>query len=57
MDWTARSSASNHRKIEKNQKSIEKGKMGSREKWECGNKIVVRVDEFRKIDGEMGIAI
>jgi hypothetical protein len=57
MDWSKRSSTSHNRKTEKNQMPIENGKMGSRKKGECGDKIPMCMDEFGEIESEMGIAL
>lgn len=57
VDWPKRGSTSHQWKIEKNQETIENRQKRSRKEWKRGDQIVVCLDEFRKIEGEMGIAI
>lgn len=57
MDRTTRSSTSDDRKIEKNIGTVESGKMGSREKWECSDENPMYLDEHRKTASEMGTIV
>jgi len=57
MDWTSRSGSSHHGKIDHDKMPIESGEMGSWKTGECGDQILVCVDEFGKIESEMGIAL
>jgi len=57
VDWAKRISTSDEWKVEKNKKTFKDCEIRGREKWKCGNKIVVCMDEFGKIDGEMGTTV
>jgi len=57
MDWAKGIGTSNKWEIENNKETVEDCERRSRKEWKCGDKIVVRMDEFRKIDGEMGTIV
>jgi hypothetical protein len=57
MDWPKRSRSSHQWEIEKNQETIKNRQKRSWKEWKRGNQIGVCLDELRKIEGKMGIAI
>jgi ribosomal protein S8E len=57
LDWSKWGSPSDNREIDENQNQIKSGEMGSGKKRKCRDKDTQRLDEFRKIESELGVEI
>jgi len=57
VDWSKRGRPSHQWEIEKNQETIENRQKRSRKEWKRGDQKLVCLDEFGKIEGEMGTVV